>query len=133
MVKPFHGTLLGLTPDDLATLVRAAVADALRESGLATPKAEATKTVFTTSEFAAWLGVSPRSVGRLVAREHVPYRKVGKQFRFVRAELEAWLATRGGAKGEPEDMGEMTLATTVDARTAARVASIARRQARKSR
>ena len=117
MANAFDRTLLALTPEDLAALVRGAVADALRESGAAPPTASAAKTVLNLPEFAAWLGVSPRSVARIVQREEVPHRMVGRHYRFIVGELEAWLAGR----------------RTNDDGVAARVADIQRRAARRTR
>ena len=45
-------------------------------------------------ETARWLGVTPRTVYRLVKRGRLPGFKVGGQWRFNRRMLESWVANQ---------------------------------------
>lgn len=54
--------------------------------------------VLTRSQVAALLRVCTESVSRLVRKEGLPCRRVGKEYRFLRSEVVAWLASRGGAE-----------------------------------
>jgi excisionase family DNA binding protein len=44
----------------------------------------------TLNELCAWLNITERHARKLVARDAVPYRKVGRLLRFTPAEIEDW-------------------------------------------
>jgi excisionase family DNA binding protein len=46
-------------------------------------------------ELARWLRVDVRTVYRYIHTANLPYRRVGRQYRFLRREVEAWLRTEG--------------------------------------
>ena len=51
----------------------------------------------TTEEVLGWLKVTPRTVYRLIRAGELPAVRVGRQWRFRRADLENWLASRAPA------------------------------------
>ena len=55
----------------------------------------------TVSEVAVWLGLTEKAVRRLVDREAIPVRRVGRSLRFVRAEVEAWTRPTAGQAFAP--------------------------------
>jgi excisionase family DNA binding protein len=65
------------------------------------PKPAAAKSdVLTLAEAAKFLRLPPKTVERLVAEQGLPGRKVGKEWRFLRAAIERWLEpakARGGS------------------------------------
>jgi excisionase family DNA binding protein len=44
----------------------------------------------TLNELCAWLNITERHARKLVARDAIPYRKVGRLLRFTPAEIEEW-------------------------------------------
>jgi excisionase family DNA binding protein len=54
----------------------------------------------TTDEVLAYLKVTPRTIYRLIRNGELPAMRVGRQWRFRRADLDAWLA-RQGHLGQP--------------------------------
>jgi excisionase family DNA binding protein len=48
----------------------------------------------TTEEVLGWLKVTPRTIYRLIRAGDLPAVRVGRQWRFRRADLENWLAAR---------------------------------------
>lgn len=44
----------------------------------------------TLSELCEWLNITERHARKLVARDAIPYRKVGRLLRFTPAEIEEW-------------------------------------------
>jgi excisionase family DNA binding protein len=44
----------------------------------------------TLAELCDWLNITERHARKLVARDAIPYRKVGRLLRFTRAEIEQW-------------------------------------------
>jgi excisionase family DNA binding protein len=46
----------------------------------------------TTDEVLAYLKVTPRTIYRLIRSGELPAMRVGRQWRFRRADLDAWLA-----------------------------------------
>jgi excisionase family DNA binding protein len=48
----------------------------------------------TTEEVLSWLKVTPRTIYRLIRTGELPAVRVGRQWRFRRADLETWLAAR---------------------------------------
>ncbi len=57
--------------------------------------------ILTRSQLAEVLCVCAESVTRLVRDEGLPCRRVGKEYRFLRSQVVAWLASRGA-----NDMGD---------------------------
>jgi len=46
--------------------------------------------MLTISELCEWLNITERHARKLVERDAIPYRKVGRLLRFPEAEIEAW-------------------------------------------
>jgi excisionase family DNA binding protein len=46
--------------------------------------------MLTLGELCEWLNITERHARKLVEREAIPYRKVGRLLRFVEAEIEEW-------------------------------------------
>lgn len=55
----------------------------------------------TTEEVLACLKVTPRTVYRLIQAGELPAVRVGRQWRFRRADLDHWLSTREAGRGRP--------------------------------
>lgn len=55
---------------------------------------ENTKDILNTAEACRFLGTSRFTLLRLIAEDELPALKLGRQWRFVRADLIAWLRTR---------------------------------------
>jgi excisionase family DNA binding protein len=55
----------------------------------------------TTDEVLVYLKVTPRTIYRLIRTGELPALRVGRQWRFRRPDLDAWLA-RQAAKGVPQ-------------------------------
>ena len=53
---------------------------------------------------AALLGVSPRTIYKLVADGELPGAKVGKEWRFARKRLIDWVADGGRGNGQDESL-----------------------------
>ena len=68
----------------------------------------ATKAPISTKEAAKMLGVTPRTVVRLVERNEIPGFKVGDVWRFYREDIEHYIETqmRGRASERREDQHE---------------------------
>ena len=52
----------------------------------------ASSEILTLSEAAALIRVSRKTLGELARSQRVPAKKVGREWRFLRSALEAWLA-----------------------------------------
>ena len=61
--------------------------------------------IFTLDEVAAYLKVGKRTVYRLAANGKLPAFKLGGTWRFRRAELDQWIASRIGKAMVDEDEG----------------------------
>jgi excisionase family DNA binding protein len=46
--------------------------------------------MLTLSDLCQWLNITERHARKLVERDAIPYRKVGRLLRFVESEVEAW-------------------------------------------
>jgi excisionase family DNA binding protein len=46
--------------------------------------------MLTLSELCEWLNITERHARKLVERDAIPYRKVGRLLRFVESEIEVW-------------------------------------------
>jgi excisionase family DNA binding protein len=46
--------------------------------------------MLTLSELCEWLNITERHARKLVERDAIPYRKVGRLLRFVESEIEEW-------------------------------------------
>ena len=46
--------------------------------------------MLTLAELCEWLNITERHARKLVERDAIPYRKVGRLLRFPEAEIEAW-------------------------------------------
>lgn len=55
------------------------------------------KEVFNTREAAEYLGLTPFTIRKLVKEGGLPARKVGKDWRFYKPDLVAWLRSGQGA------------------------------------
>lgn len=56
-------------------------------------------TFLTTEEVLDYLQINLRTVYRLIKAGHIPAVRVGRQWRFKRADLDAWLESQGTRKG----------------------------------
>jgi excisionase family DNA binding protein len=59
------------------------------------------KEILTTDEAGEFLSLTPYTVREYAKKGIIPARKVGKSWRFVKADLLAWL--RGKDEGNPEE------------------------------
>ena len=86
------GDLVVISAEQLRLLLREAVNEVLaaRNDG-------GSSEVLTRDEAAALLKVHPAVVTRYVRTRGLPGRKIGRDWRFKRAEVLAWLATMGRA------------------------------------
>jgi excisionase family DNA binding protein len=64
---------------------------------------DTSKEILNTAEACRFLGTSRFTLLRLIAEEGLPALKLGRQWRFVRADLVAWLRTKrpGGLLDSP--------------------------------
>lgn len=81
------------TPEQLRELVRDAVREALSVSREHDRDREPGEWLDTEAA-AALLRVHPRTVAKCVTREGLPARKIGRMYRFKRAEVLLWLEQR---------------------------------------
>ena len=77
-----------LTADELRALVREELARVVPA------RAPESREVLTRAQVAELLDVHPNSVPRYI-RRGLPTHKVGGEFRFIRAEVMAWIAAQG--------------------------------------
>lgn len=63
-------------------------------------QAPANDEVLTRKQTAELLRVCIESITKLVRDEALPCKRVGKEYRFLRSQVLAWLAARGDASGE---------------------------------
>lgn len=94
-------------PDDSADLVsemramRSEMAS-LREL-LAAGQAPANDEILNRKQAAELLRVCIESITKLVREEGLPCKRVGKEYRFLRSQVLAWLAVRGDARFAGDD------------------------------
>ena len=86
-------TVLVLTPEEVRDLVRKAVREELDARG------DLNRDVLTAEEVAALLSVHPKTVTKLVTREGMPAHRLGREYRFSRSEITAWLEERAVKPG----------------------------------
>lgn len=55
----------------------------------------------TLEELCEWLNITERHARKLVARDAIPYRKVGHLLRFAEAEIEEWSRPRSRCAAQP--------------------------------
>lgn len=65
---------------------------------------------------AAVLGVSKRTIYKLVSEKRIPAAKVGKEWRFSRRKLIEWVAA-GAGKLQPDSLAELLRGANVRAST----------------
>src|SRR5947199_4384985 len=67
------------------------------------------ETFLTTEEVLEYLQVNLRTVYRLIKAGKIPAVRVGRQWRFRKRDIDAWLSTsRPGSKGGPVEKGALT-------------------------
>jgi excisionase family DNA binding protein len=72
--------------------------------------------IMTLSEAATFLRLPPKTVERLVAEQGLPARKIGKEWRFLRAAIERWLEPKPAYAGPSNaQIGALTDDPTFDA------------------
>lgn len=54
-----------------------------------------TKEIFNRTEAAAFIRVSEKTLGEMARTRRIPSQKVGREWRFLRSALEAWLVGAG--------------------------------------
>lgn len=57
--------------------------------------------LLTVAETCRYLKVSPRTLYRYIQDRHLPGFKLGKEWRFVRTDLERWLRERSAPTARP--------------------------------
>jgi len=70
-------------------------ADLMRAGGYFMKKQEANVDVMTTTEAMAYLRVSRKTLLKLVHKGEIPAQKVGKDFRYLKREIDHFLRGRG--------------------------------------
>lgn len=75
-----------LTVDELRALVREEVRKAV-------PSGPAAAEILTTAQVALLLDVHAKVVGRYIKEHGLPVHRVGGEYRFLRAEVMAWVAS----------------------------------------
>jgi excisionase family DNA binding protein len=89
------GPVLLMTAEEARELIRGIIREELHHS-------ETIEHEFLTAEgVAELLDVHPKTVAKLVTREQLPARRIGRSYRFRRSEVLAWLeqrAVRPGAR-----------------------------------
>ncbi len=93
-LHPLRDPIVVLTLEQLRTVVREEVAGALAKAG----PAENESDILDREQAAKLIGVTTRTIPRLVKRDGLPtLRRVGKLWRFRRSEVMAWLAAKKSA------------------------------------
>ena len=59
--------------------------------------------LFTVEETCQFLKITPRTLYRYLKAQSIPAFKLGKEWRFVRSELEQWIKDRGIGKRPSEE------------------------------
>lgn len=81
--------VITVTPEDLKALIQCAVREAIGSVACADDR------LLTSEDVAKILGVSPRSIPKLVSRDALPVTLcVGRSYRFQRATIDAWITSR---------------------------------------
>jgi excisionase family DNA binding protein len=62
--------------------------------------------MLTLGELCEWLNITERHARKLVEREAIPYRKVGRLLRFVEAEIEEWSRPEPRPGAAPREYGQ---------------------------
>jgi excisionase family DNA binding protein len=84
-----------VTKEDLVALIGQAVAQAQHSRETAPDNR-----LLTGAEVAKLLGVSARSISKLVSRDGLPTAcRLGRGYRFKRADVDAWVERRADARG----------------------------------
>lgn len=86
-------TVLVLTPEEVRDLVRVAVREELEA------RADPARDILTAEDVAALLSVHVKTVAKLVVRDGLPARRLGREYRFCRADVVAWLEQRAVKPG----------------------------------
>ena len=86
-------TVLVLTPEEVRELVRVAVREELES------RAAPARDVLTAEDVAALLSVHVKTVAKLVVRDGLPARRLGREYRFSRPDVIAWLEQRAVKPG----------------------------------
>jgi excisionase family DNA binding protein len=91
------GAVLVMSPDDIRELVRSVMREELANHE------KPAREVLTAEHVAEMFEVHVRTVAKLVVRDGLPAHRLGREYRFNRAEVLAWLeerSTRHGAHVE---------------------------------
>jgi excisionase family DNA binding protein len=72
------------------------------------------------AELCEWLNIKPRHARKLVERDAIPYRKVGRLLRFPEAEVEQWSRPRPRTEVRPE-CGQPASVSAISRRPRSRV------------
>ena len=70
-----------------------------------TPSGQGTR-MLTLDELCEWLNITERHARKLIERNAIPYRKVGRLLRFVESEIEEWSRPRPrpGSRSSEQEM-----------------------------
>jgi excisionase family DNA binding protein len=95
--------VLVLTREEALSLVRTAVREELASHR------DPERDVLTAEQVADMLAVHVKTVAKLVVREGLPARRLGREYRFDRGEVLAWLAERSVRPGSHGAKHQATL------------------------
>jgi len=87
------GAVLAMSPDDVREIVRSVVREELANHQ------NPGRDVLTAEHVAEMLEVHVRTVAKLVIRDGLPAHRLGREYRFNRAEVLAWLEERSTRHG----------------------------------
>jgi excisionase family DNA binding protein len=73
------------------------------------------------NELCEWLNITKRHARKLVEREAIPYRKVGRLLRFPEAEIEEWSRPGPRRSAIRAELGEPARVSAMSSRPRARV------------
>ncbi len=81
-------SVLVMSPEEARELVRSVIREELQKQPQAAPE------VLTAERVGEMLGVHPKTVAKLVTRDRLPARRLGREYRFKRDEVVSWLEQR---------------------------------------
>jgi excisionase family DNA binding protein len=73
------------------------------------------------AELCEWLNITERHARKLVERDAIPYRKVGRLLRFPEAEIEEWSRPRRSRTTRRAERGQPARVSAIPRRPRARV------------
>lgn len=92
-----------MSPEEVRDLVRTAIREEL------TSQRDPERDVLTAEQVAGMLAVHVKTIAKLVARDGLPARRLGREYRFHRDEVLGWLAERAVRPGSHGAKHQATL------------------------